>query len=102
MSSILENQSESESSIRLPVSRLLQLHSDTSQEDLTDRYVQDMTLQKKPISLGLVLKESEKAKTPLKIEEESPQQNQQYTNVKLPRSLQDDSKVFDEDNEKKL
>jgi len=75
MSSILENQSESESSIRQTVSRLLQLHSDTSHEDLTDRYVQDMTLQKKPISLGLVLKESEKAKTPLKIEEESPQQN---------------------------
>ena len=45
MSVILENRSESESSIRLPVSRLLQLHSDTSQEDLTDRYAHDMKLQ---------------------------------------------------------
>ena len=75
MSSILENRSESESSIRLPVSRLLQLHSDTSQEDLTDRYTHDIKLQNKPISLGLVLKQSEKSKTPLKIEEEYPQKN---------------------------
>ena len=65
MSSIVENISESESSIRLPASRLLQLHSDTSQEDLTDRYAEDTTLQNKPISLKIVLKQSEKAKSPL-------------------------------------
>ena len=87
MSSIVENRSESESSIRLPASRLLQLHSDTSQQDLTDPYAQEMILQNKPISsLGLVLKQSEKAKrSPLQIEEESPRQNhQKFLDVKLP------------------